>query len=138
MSRTIVNTDQGGGVGKKTEASESERVPSDPAGATLSEKSHAYAEIFTWMTSTLLPSVPSRWEVWSVPDSLTEVLKRRFEVSLSVFDLPREHGLSDLEKAGPLIRHDQICVDACVFSVAGNKGGSRKQACRREWQSGES
>lgn len=47
------------------------------------------------------------------------MLKRRFEVPLAVLDLPREHGLSDLEKAGRLIRHDQICVDVCVLTLPG-------------------
>lgn len=45
------------------------------------------------------------------PDGLAEVLKRGVEVSLSVLDLPRQHGLPDLKQARRLVGHDEICME---------------------------
>lgn len=44
------------------------------------------------------------------PDGLAEVPERGVEVSFAVLDLPRQHGLSDLEEAGLLVGHDEICI----------------------------
>lgn len=46
--------------------------------------------------------------VLCAPHGLSEELERGVEVSLAVLDLSCEHGLSDLEKAGLLLGHDEV------------------------------
>ena len=42
------------------------------------------------------------------PDRLPQELERRLEIPLAVLDLPRQHGLPQLQDAGVFIRHHGI------------------------------